>query len=25
MPDQPAPNHTGNDARFTVELASVLT
>ncbi len=25
MPDQPAPNHTENDARFTVELASVLT
>lgn len=25
MPDQPAPNHAGNDARFTVELASVLT
>ncbi|MFC8624359.1 Clp protease N-terminal domain-containing protein [Streptomyces anulatus] len=25
MPDQPAPNHAENDARFTVELASVLT
>lgn len=24
MPDQPAPNHAENDARFTVELASVL-
>ncbi|MEU4180348.1 Clp protease N-terminal domain-containing protein [Streptomyces sp. NPDC026589] len=24
MPDQPAPNHDENDARFTVELASVL-
>ncbi|WP_179892274.1 Clp protease N-terminal domain-containing protein [Streptomyces sp. rh34] len=25
LPDQPAPNHTELDARFTVELASVLT
>ncbi|MFI7288772.1 Clp protease N-terminal domain-containing protein [Streptomyces anulatus] len=25
MPDQPAPNHAEIDARFTVELASVLT